>query len=148
MNILLRSPLITALLAVAASAALVACDKPGDQTVGQQVDSAIAGAKVDAEKAKADGREIAQDTKNAASEAADNVTQAASDATITTKINAALATDDKLSAMRIDVDTSQGMVTLSGTAPDDMSKERATTLSAAVEGVSNVTNRLMVTRQN
>lgn len=112
--------------AVAATLGLAACDKPADQTVGQRVDGAIA------------------ETKQAGSEAADAMKAGAMDATITTKINAALAADDKLSAMKIDVDTAAGRVTLNGTAPDAVSRDRATTLASAVEGVMSVDNRLTV----
>jgi hyperosmotically inducible periplasmic protein len=112
--------------AVAAALGLAACNKPGDPTVGQRVDGAIA------------------DTKQAGSQAADTMKTGAMDATITTKINAALAADDKLSAIKIDVDTADGRVTLKGTAPDSVSRDRATTLATAVEGVKSVDNRLAV----
>ena len=46
--------------------------------------------------------------------------------------------------MRIDVDTQEGRVNLSGKAPDESSKTRATTLAKAVEGVKSVENRLVV----
>jgi hyperosmotically inducible periplasmic protein len=112
--------------AVLATLSLAACDKPAGTTAGQKVDSVIA------------------DTKEASSQAADAVKTGATDATITTKINAALAADDKLSALKINVDTANGRVTLNGTAPDATSRDRATTLAAAVEGVMSVDNRLAV----
>lgn len=67
-----------------------------------------------------------------------------SDAVITTKINAALAADDSLKALRIDVDTKDGQVTLSGTAPDANALSRATVLVQSVDGVRGVANRLVV----
>jgi osmotically-inducible protein OsmY len=123
--------------AIAAALALAACSPRDNQTVGQQVDQAVASA-------KASAQEAAQDAKQATAEAANAVSTTAADATITTKINAALAADDKLKATKIDVDTSNGRVVLTGTAPDAGSKERATTLSKAVEGVVDVDNRLTV----
>jgi hyperosmotically inducible periplasmic protein len=120
--------------AIAAALALAACSPRDDnQTVGQKVDEAVATAKSGA-----------QEAKQATAEAASTVANAAGDAAITTKINAALAADDKLKAIKIDVDTSNGRVVLTGTAPDAGSKERATTLSKAVEGVVEVDNRLTV----
>lgn len=119
--------------AAAAALSLAACNKPGEPTAGQRVDSAVA-----------DARQATQDAQQAGAQAADTVKAGAMDAAITTKINAALAADDKLSALKIDVDTSDGRVTLNGTAPDAASRERATTLAAGVQGVASVNNRLAV----
>ena len=55
-----------------------------------------------------------------------------------------LAKDATLSALRIDVDTRDGHVMLSGTAPSTSARERATTLAANVKGVNSVENRLEV----
>lgn len=119
--------------AIAAILALAACDSRNDSTTGQRSDEAVAGARSGAESAQ-----------RAASGAATSVAKTAADMTITTKINAALAADDKLKATRIDVDTTEGRVVLTGTAPDSGSLERATTLARAVEGVLAVENRLRV----
>jgi hyperosmotically inducible protein len=59
-------------------------------------------------------------------------------------VNAKLAQDKTLSAMRIDVDTVDGKVSLRGTAPDPSARERATTLASAVDGVVSVDNQLVV----
>jgi osmotically-inducible protein OsmY len=119
--------------ALAAALALAACNPRNDETAGRKVDNAVAGAKAGANDAR-------QATNEAAGRVAANVT----DATITTKINAALAADDQLKATKIDVDTSGGKVVLTGTAPDAGSRDRATTLSKAVDGVVEVDNRLTV----
>lgn len=119
--------------AVAAALGLAACNKPAETTAGQRVDGVIA-----------DAKQASQEAKQAGAQAADAMKGGAMDATITTKINAALAADDKLSAIRIDVDTSNGRVTLNGTAPDPVSRERATSLASGVEGVTSVDNRLAV----
>jgi hyperosmotically inducible periplasmic protein len=122
------------LAALAAAAMLAACDRPGEErTTGQKVDSAVN--KVE---------EKAQDAKEAAARAADAVGDKAKDMRITTAINAELAKDPKLSATRINVDTVDGRVTLKGTAPDATSRDRATTLASAVEGVKSVDNQLAV----
>ena len=67
-----------------------------------------------------------------------------SDATITASVNAALAADSKLSAMKIDVDTDKGVVTLTGPAPDESSRAKATELAANAKGVTRVENHLTV----
>jgi hyperosmotically inducible periplasmic protein len=140
----LRTTVLTTLLAVTASAALVACDKPEATTPGQHLDAAIADVKSAAQQAEGDARAATQDVTSAAKDGAQALSDAAGDAAITAKIKAALAADDKLSALKVDVDTVQGKVTLSGTAPDALSKERAQTLAEAVQGVSEVTNHLVV----
>lgn len=127
------SRLLTISAAVAAMLALSACDKRDDQTVGQAVDSGVASAKAEL-----------KDAKEAVKDAAVLVGAAATDATITTKINAALVADDQLKALKIDVDTNDGKVVLTGAAPDADSRERATSLAKAVDGVVDVDNRLSV----
>lgn len=66
------------------------------------------------------------------------------DAAITASVNASLAKDPDLSAMKIDVDTKSGVVTLSGPAPTPAAKDRATSLAQAVDGVAGVNNNLEV----
>ena len=66
------------------------------------------------------------------------------DAGITAKVKAALAADPTLSALSIDVDTHDGIVTLKGPAPDAKSRDRAGVLAAAPEGVRSVDNQLHV----
>ena len=125
--------LLTIAAAVAAMLALSACDKRDDQTVGQTVDKGVASAKAEL-----------KDATEAIKDAAADVGAAAADATITTKINAALVADDQLKALKIDVDTKDGNVVLTGAAPDADSRDRATTLAKAVDGVVEVDNRLTV----
>ncbi|MBK9134611.1 MAG: BON domain-containing protein [Betaproteobacteria bacterium] len=68
----------------------------------------------------------------------------ASDATITAAVNAKLATDSELSAMRINVDTNEGKVVLKGDAPTPSASERAVRLAQGVDGVKSVDNQLQV----
>jgi osmotically-inducible protein OsmY len=66
------------------------------------------------------------------------------DATITSKVNAALAADKDLSAVKIDVDTKDGVVTLTGPAPTPEAAAKATKLAKDVKGVTSVNNQLTV----
>jgi osmotically-inducible protein OsmY len=122
-------------VALAAAAALVGCSPGDDRTAGQKIDQAVADAKSEAEQAT-----------RAANDAGTTISSAASDGMITTKVNAALAADDELKATKIDVDTSNGRVVLSGSAPTASSRDRATVLARAVEGVVDVDNRLTVSK--
>jgi hypothetical protein len=84
------------------------------------------------------------DAGRAVAEAARGNESRPNDATITAQVTAALATDPQLSSVRIDVDTQDGVVTLTGPAPDEKARVRATQLAAAPEGVVRVENRLRV----
>ena len=129
-----RTPsLLTISAAVAAMIALSACNQRDDQTVGQTVDKGLASAKAEM-----------KDAKEATMDASANLAAAATDATITAKINAALVADDQLKALKIDVDTKDGKVVLTGVAPDADSRDRATSMAKAVDGVVDVDNRLTV----
>ncbi len=70
--------------------------------------------------------------------------KAADDATITAAVSAGLAKDPDLSAIKIDVDTQAGKVTLRGPAPNPVAKERAEEIAKNVKGVSSVDNQLEV----
>jgi hypothetical protein len=59
-------------------------------------------------------------------------------------VKTALAADPALSALKIDVDTSNGVVKLSGPAPDAQARDRAGVLAAAPRGVRSVDNLLKV----
>ena len=75
---------------------------------------------------------------------ADNTKRAASDTAITAKVKSALLADEKVKGMKIDVETKEGTVTLTGKATSPAEKEQAERLAAAVEGVRNVVNRISV----
>lgn len=139
-----RAPLIGAL---ALAAALAACSKQeDDRTAGQKLDGAIAEAKQAGSEARVEANQAMDKAENKMKDATANASEAMTDAAIVTKINAALAADDRLKAINIDVKAEDGRVTLSGTAPDAGSQARATTLAQAVEGVRSVDNQLVVQR--
>jgi len=66
------------------------------------------------------------------------------DAWITTKVKAALATHKNVSAVRTNVDTKGGIVTLRGEVNTPAEKELAGRYAKEVEGVRQVDNRLIV----
>jgi hyperosmotically inducible periplasmic protein len=116
--------LATALCAVAAAVALVACDRPVRE---RNADATVATAQ-----------------RKAAGEAVDTVANKVGDAAITTLVNAELARDSQLSALRVDVDTVDGRVTLRGDAPNTNARDRATALAQRVDGVKSVDNQLSI----
>jgi osmotically-inducible protein OsmY len=145
MNFQKRSAHASLLLAaLVSSLALVACDKRDDQTAGQKLDSAIAKSEQKADEAKVATENAANRAEQKIENATNKMTAKAEDIAITAKVNAALAGDPKLSAIKIDVDTIDGRVNLSGFAPDAASRERATELTRSVNGVVSVDNKLEV----
>lgn len=136
---------IAAVTAALAVAALAACNRPADdRTAGERVDSAIAKTERKAEEVKSDTKAATSNAGQTVERVANDVSDKVKDAAITTAVNAKLAQDKSLSALRIDVDTVNGRVSLRGTAPDAAARERATTLASAVDGVVSVDNQLTV----
>ena len=140
-----RPAWLAASAAVLLALGLAACDQADDsRTVGQQLDAAVD--KVES-KADAAGERIAEgaaQVKQEASQAADEAGRVVADASITAAVNAELARDDQLSALQIDVDTTDGRVALRGTAPNEAARDRATELAQKVDGVRSVDNQLTV----
>ncbi|MDR6766921.1 osmotically-inducible protein OsmY [Acidovorax delafieldii] len=148
---------IASILAVSALAlGLAACGKTEEPTVGQRLDSAVektehaaADARVKAESAMQSAEtKMEQGAANAeatAKDAANTAKGAIDDATITAQVNAGLAKDPDLSALKINVDTVNGKVTLNGPAPSTVARDRAETIAKSVTGVTSVNNQLVVT---
>lgn len=131
--------------AVALMLALGACSKTADdQTAGQKLDTAIAKTEQKAEKVKAEVKDASAEAKVKSEQTAATIGEKIDDATITASVNASLAKDPDLSAIKINVDTKDGAVTLMGPAPTTTAKERATELAKAVKGVTSVKNELVV----
>ena len=148
--------LVPSVIVLAAALGLGACSKQiEDRTVGEKVDATLAKVeqKTDAAVAKVEQKTdqaiaAVKGGTDAAGAGTGKVVDAAktkiSDATITTSINAELARDPALSALKIDVDTSAGRVVLRGSAPNASSRDRATVLAQRVDGVIGVDNMLEV----
>ena len=148
---------IASILAVSALAlGLAACGKTEEPTVGQRLDSAVekteqaaADARVKAESAMQSAEtKMEQGAANAeatAKDAANTAKGAIDDATITAQVNAGLAKDPDLSALKINVDTVNGKVTLNGPAPSTVARDRAETIAKSVTGVTSVNYQLVFT---
>ncbi len=119
--------------AVLTTLGLTACDRNDKQTVGQGLDKAI-------EKAKDQG----EAAKSATELATKSMASAAVDAGITVKVNGALMADTRLKVLKVNVDTRDGRVTLTGVAPDAGARDKTTALVKAIEGVVDVDNQLRI----
>ena len=99
---------------------------PAGTTMGQKLDSTA--------------DKIASKTDSATANAA----AAIDDATITTKVKAAVLAEPGLQSLKIDVDTKDAVVTLAGTVDSPALKERATKIAQNVGGVRSVVDNLVV----
>jgi hyperosmotically inducible protein len=125
------------ILAAASSLALIAlagCDNPKPaETAGKKIDQAMdkMAQKVDqvAERAKEQG---------------EKASQAMDDTKITAAVKAKILTEPGLKVLKIDVDTKDGFVTLSGSADSDQDVQKATQIASAIQGVKSVDNRLAI----
>jgi hyperosmotically inducible periplasmic protein len=69
------------------------------------------------------------------------------DATITARVKTALLNDPQVGAMKIDVDTTQGVVTMSGIVKNRGEESRALQLARQTPGVKDVKSTLQVNSQ-
>ena len=151
-----RFGLLLPLSVVAVAQLLGACsERVPEKTVGQTVDQAIKSTQRAAKSAASDVkqgmasagesvRSATQDMRAGSQETAQNMEAKIDDAAITTSIMASFAKDSELSAIKIDVETKSGAVTLIGPAPNSAAIERATTIARGVKGVTNVSNKLVL----
>jgi hyperosmotically inducible protein len=73
-----------------------------------------------------------------------NVGEAVDDASTTAKVKLALAKDDQVAAYRIDVDTNNGVVTLTGNVKSRAEANRAIQVAESIKGVKRVNSDLKV----
>ena len=151
-------PLKTLMLAcsLVALTALGACGKKDDnQTAGQKLDAAVASTEKAAAEAKAKAetsmtnagnavKDATQKAEASGGKATDSMIGSADDVAITASVAAGFAKDADLSAIKIDVDTKNGNVTLYGPAPSAAARDRATTIAKSIKGVNAVDNKLVV----
>jgi hyperosmotically inducible periplasmic protein len=79
-------------------------------------------------------------------EAAQQVGQTATDASITAAVKMKMADDPMVSASDINVDTTDGKVTLNGSVENSAEAGKAVSLAKSVDGVKSVTSNLVVRR--
>jgi osmotically-inducible protein OsmY len=69
------------------------------------------------------------------------------DPTISTRVKTALINDPVIGAARIDVDTSRGVVTLTGRVKNKDEEAKAIAVARAIRGVSDVRSSLQIEQQ-
>ena len=135
---LLKAVLIVVLIAAAAAFFI------GYRFAGDGDDSAVGATRtlpaVDTEKARETGAAIGEKVADGAAQAQ----QALTAGSLTAKIKSKMALDDTVRAAAIDVDTAGGVVTLSGTVRSEAERAKAVQLARETEGVTSVTDRLII----
>ena len=125
---------------------------------GDRTDDTAAGARKEATQARQESREAAKDAREASKDvreasrdaasavmgAASRIGEKVDDMQITARVNAELAADKDLRALRIDVDTRDGVVNLMGTAPSATAKARAEEIARNAKDVKSVNSKLGV----
>ncbi|MFL6279583.1 MAG: BON domain-containing protein [Vicinamibacterales bacterium] len=86
----------------------------------------------------------AEQVKAHAKSAADRVGKEISDTWITTKVQAMYFLDRDVKGMNIDVTTTRGIVTLSGTVATEATRQKAIADARSIEGVSQVIDKLTI----
>lgn len=136
---------LVAVSSLAALLALGACgQRTDDTTVGQKIDTGVAKTEQAATDAGNAMKDAAGQASTAVMGAAADSQSVISDAEITAKVNTGLAADKDLSAIKINVDTKDGIVTLNGPVPTAAAKERASEIARNVKDVKSVNNQLNV----
>jgi len=95
------------------------------------------------DKVQDEAKEAARDADDATDRAGD----ATSDAALTTKVKTKFLADDDISGLKIDVDSNNGVVTLTGTVPTAAEKALAVKTAKATDGVKSVVDNLKVAKK-
>lgn len=79
-----------------------------------------------------------------AGDAADRMGESIEDAALTTKVKTKFLADTKISGLRIDVDTRNNVVTLTGVVPTAAERTHAVAVAKGTDGVKSVVNKITV----
>jgi len=123
-------------------AVFAACDEPGPaQTAGKKIDQTVneAGKRIN---------ETADKVSGKIGEQRDKAGVEIDDTEITAKVKAAIFAEPGLKSLQISVETTKGVVTLSGSVDTLANGDMAKALAGAVAGVSRVKNHLVLMTKN
>lgn len=87
---------------------------------------------------------VKKDIKETVESAAEETAEETADFKISATIKAKLAKDPDASAINIDVDTTDGVVTLSGKVPSQSQADKAIQIAKSVQGVKKVASTLLI----
>ena len=143
----LRTPRNTLLVgAIAAALSLAACGDNATPRTSRADTPATASTANKTDRMTADASAAANRAANKIESAAEKVAAKADDAGTTAKVKARLMAEPGIDSLQIDVDTSNGRVTLTGEVDTPQNRARAKELAGSVEGVTGVVDRLSLKR--
>jgi osmotically-inducible protein OsmY len=138
---LTRNTLLAA--AVAAALSVAACgDARNDATPTSRADRPASTAATKTDKMTADASAAANRAADKVEKAGEKAAGAVGDAATTAKVKSRLMAEPGIDSLQIDVDTSNGRVTLTGEVDTPQQKARAKELAGSIEGVTSVVDRL------
>lgn len=100
----------------------------------------------EAKEAVRDADAKTDDAQRKAGDATDRAGDAMGNAALTTKVKTKFLADNDISGLKIDVDSSNGIVTLTGTVPTAAEKALALKVAKGTDGVKSVVDRLKVAK--
>jgi osmotically-inducible protein OsmY len=100
----------------------------------------------EAKEAKRDAGNTADQAKKKGENALDKTADAAANAALTTTVKSKFLADDQISGLKIDVDSNNGVVTLTGNVRSTAEKQRAVKVARETDGVKSVVDRLKVVK--
>ena len=132
--------LVLIVVIIAAAAAFFLGYRLADGGDDEVVETTRTAPAVDTEKARQTGAEIGEAVATGAAQAQ----RAVNEGSLTAKIKSKMALDDTIDAVAIDVDTTGGTVTLSGTVRSEAERKKALQLARETAGVTSVIDRLVI----
>jgi hyperosmotically inducible protein len=93
---------------------------------------------------KEDTKEASDDVERSGRDTAGTVGETVTDGWITTKVKSSFVGEDALEDSDIDVDTNDGVVTLTGTVASQAGRARAVAIAKKIEGVKDVKDELKI----
>jgi hyperosmotically inducible periplasmic protein len=136
-------------LAAAAVVVLAGCDRAQEERAADAASQAVRQTNKALNKAEDVAREglreagqVARKAGDIAQEGAQEAGRVLSDGTLTAKVKTALLADEGVPGSSIDVDSSAGVVTLTGQLVSQAQVDRAVGIARNIEGVERVENRL------
>jgi hyperosmotically inducible protein len=117
-----------------------------DDAAAREAREATAEGKAAADRAGEKADEKTDEAQRKAGETADRAGNAVGNATLTAAVKTKFLADDTVSGLKIDVDSNNGVVTLTGTVPSAAEKNRAIAIAKETDGVKSVIDRLKVGR--
>ena len=114
------------------------------QSVQDLEDKTKEAAKDAADKTKEVAADVATDVANKSRQVVSATGEAITDGWITTKVKAKFADDKLLKDSKIDIETSERVVTLKGTVASEDARKSAVTIAGGTEGVVRVVDQIVV----